>query len=131
MYKDKFDYITKDMTPLEEGGVKIACLIVEEYHKNKGRTNPITGDSWCGVTEEQYHDAISILTSFTFNNSTNETKTELYKCVLGSDCNPSAPFCKGEFSACNHLAKKLCPYRFDPYKTGGEVLPYNSANLEI
>lgn len=130
MYKDKFDYITKDMTPLEEGGVKIACLIVQEYRKNKGRTD-FFGDSICAVTEEQYQDAIGILTSFAFNNSTNETKTELYKCVLGSDCNPSAPLCKGEFSRNNRLAKKLCPHRFDPYKTGGDVLPYNSANLEI
>lgn len=130
MYKDEFDYMTRKMAPLEDGGVKKACFIVQEYNKNKGEINPITGKSLCAVTEEEYNDAISVLTSFAYNNSTNETKTELYKCTLGYDCNPTSAYCKGEFSANNHLAKKLCPHRFDPYQAGGDVLPHNSANLE-
>ena len=131
MYKDKFDYMTKDMVPLEDGGVKKACFIIQEYRKNKGRVHPITGESLCAVTEEEYNDALSVLVSFSYKHSTYGTKTELHRCTLGDDCNPSSAFCKGEFSANNHLAKKLCPYRFDPYKTGGEVLPPNHANLDL
>ena len=131
MKKDEFDFITKDMLSLEDVGVKKACFIVQEYRKNKGRVNPITEESWCAVTEEEYNNALSILTAFAYINSDNETKTELYKCTLGDDCNPDAPFCKGEFTANNKLAKKLCPHRFDPYKMGDEVLPYNQSNLDI
>lgn len=129
MRREEFDHITKDMISLEDGGVKKACFVVQEYLLHKDSIDPITEKSCCVVTEEEFYDAISILKAFSYKNSTNYTKAELYECTLGDSCLPTAPFCKGGFNANNHLAKKLCPYKFDPYKTPGEVMPYNRANL--
>ena len=36
MDRELFDYITKDMKPLDEGGVKKACYIIREWKNNQG-----------------------------------------------------------------------------------------------
>ena len=105
MDREIFEYITKDMKPLDEGGVKKACYVIREY-KNHSKY----GNS--AVTEDDYREAINVLVAYAYDNSKNDTKVELHGCDKG--CDTCKAFCDGEM----HLSlrnTRPCPnYVDDP-----------------
>lgn len=103
--RDRFNRYTEGMTPLDEGGVRIACYVVREYI-NRFRY----GNS--AVTEDDYKEAINILVAYAYDKSKNDTKVELHGCDNG--CDTCKAFCDGEM----HLSlrnTRSCPnYVDDP-----------------
>ena len=104
MDREKFNYITEDMSSLEDGGIKKACYIIREWKNSRD-----CPDS-CAVTQEEYEEAINILVAFSYPKCDNKTTVEMINCVNG--CDTSKYICAGEFRL-SLKPKKPCPYYID------------------
>ena len=108
MNKSEFEYATHG---IPKNSVKRACYIVREYMRNE----KLGIENYCAVTKEEYDEAVSILLTFSYLNSENDTFVEQFKCE--GDCtknNGFCGFCQGEFQLGNKKEKKLCKYYSDP-----------------
>ena len=100
-----FAFRTQNMKPLEEGGVQKACYIVREWINHHDYPES------CGVTEDEYKEAIYVLVAFGYTNAQSDTTVNTFNCVPG--CDTSKHFCDGEFCLSLIKNKKPCPYLVD------------------